>query len=67
MSPEWEAETREQRHRNREVVVVMISWNWKEWLVKDQPLMADGFPVFAVLEPVPVGLEKVAAVLISTH
>ena len=66
MPSQWQGEPCDQRHRNGEVVVVVIAQNRKEGLVEDQPFMAEGLPIFTVLEPLPVGLQKVVAVLISS-
>ena len=66
MPPQWQGDTCNQCHRNGEVVVVVISRNRKEGLVEDKPLMADGLPILTVMEPLPVGLQKVVAVLISS-
>ena len=42
----------------------MIPRDRKEWLVENQTSVADGVPILAVLEPFPIGLQKVVAVLI---
>ena len=64
MTTQGQGQTRHQRHGKGQVVVVVITGNGQERLVEHHPLMAQAGPLLPLLEPFPIGAQKIVAVLI---